>query len=258
MDSKPKIFELILAGDDKHLQNYLENNPFEIFEAWNSFNVFTYASIFKNSLFKTIVHFYLLNKHIFDAQNLPNFICRKDLTGNSPLHYSCMFNNYNNAKLILENGCNSNVVNASDETPLILSIFSNSLSLIKLLLNYNAYLNDSHINLAFVLHHFDIVKYLVKKLGISKINKNLLLQLKNNHHFSHFINSELNKKKNTYSKLKYFTYLKNKYKSLCLNPESSLLDIQYMSSKLNINYHNKSKKDLCKLISQKLLTSKII
>lgn len=272
---KPVVFNLI----DNYKLNKQKNktyslefkrnlilNPEGIFELYNNYNVFTFSSMLNNSeCVSVLIEFYLENKDYFNSLNYPNLLCHKDLYGQNGLLVSCLFNNYNSAKLFLENGCYVDVVNKNNEPCLLIALYGKSFNLIKLLVHYNATITDEIIKISLDLSNPDmeddknehveyqkITEYLLKKRGnFDKYNSeifNRILEL-----FPKLFKSKNQKYNIT------FKTLKDIYRCHCLNDSDSDSDsvnksnLEKLSRYANINSKGKTKQELCKEISYKLM-----
>ncbi|KAJ8683740.1 hypothetical protein QAD02_019532 [Eretmocerus hayati] len=77
-------------------------------------------------------------KHLIDTGIFD--INEKDSDGNTPLHIAILKNSNSCVKLLLRNGANPNIANASNQTPLHNAVITDNLFTVELLLEYDAHL----------------------------------------------------------------------------------------------------------------------
>jgi hypothetical protein len=209
-----------------------------------------------------LINDYLENKNYFTSLNLPKLICAKDFYGQTGLLVSCLFNNYNSAKLFLENGCNPNSLNKMNESSLLLAVYGKSFSLIKLLVHYNAKITDDIIDVCLDLCSPDIKND--EKHEYREYQKITEYLLKKRGYFNKYNSKRLNKivklfpklfMSKTYSPNIKFKTLKKLYSCYCISGSDNEQTLDQISEYLNINPEGKTKQELCKTIAYKLMIS---
>ena len=174
---KPTIFQLIenYSGSED-LIDHIKNNIYDLYFYYDSFNVFTYSSLFVNGSLKLLIDFCM--------ENLPNCIDLESLDnrGNNALHTSCIEGYVSNVKYLLEAGFNPDKFNRHLETPMILAIESETplvINILSLLVHYDADVNLlTPINTAIFMKNKEAIKYLLRRnVCVSDNLKKLILYI---------------------------------------------------------------------------------
>ena len=83
------------------------------------------------------------NKYLINSNN---FIDMVDIHGNTPLMWTCYYNNFNTFQLLLGGGANANILNNDMVGPLLYLCKYNNIKFIKLLMKYDIDVNCIDIN----------------------------------------------------------------------------------------------------------------
>jgi ankyrin repeat protein len=171
----------------------------------------------------------------------------RDTHKDTPLHIACRYNDYNSANLLTKNKFTRkiNTIGNHDATPIFHTIINKNVELFKLLIDCGAILKGT------VEDKYIDYTYLIQSQNNEKLTKV----------YNQFLKKENKRQKQKLIREAKKKDIRNKYKKLCqdLNKTKEQELIKFAES-ININVKDnqdprkiKSKQELCKLISQRVV-----
>jgi ankyrin repeat protein len=170
--------------------------------------------------------------------NIP--IDLRDKNKDTPLHIACRYNDYNSADLLTKNKFTRkiNTLGKHDVTPIFHTIINKNVELFELLLKYGAILKGQ------VENKYIDYTYLIKSQNNEKLTKV----------YNQFLKKENKRQKQKLIREAKKKDIREKYKKLCQNLDKTKEEeLVNFAESININVKNKSKQELCKLISQRVV-----
>lgn len=213
------------------LSNKLENNVFSTLDA-NDNNVYSTVLRVKNPKQRHDRLEILIN------MDIPIDI--RDKYNDTPLHIACRYNDYYSVYLLTKNKFTRkiNTLGKHHVTPIFHTIINKNVELFELLLDYGAILKGK------IEDRYIDFTYLIESQNNEKLTKV----------YNQFLKKENKRQKQKLQREAKKKDIREKYKKLCQNLDKTKEEelIKFAKS-INVNIKTKSKEEICKLISQRVV-----